>query len=260
MAGRFSSRLTAARYALLACALLLVLALTTQTHGATNGPGGSLANSGRSTLVQPDGKILVVGHSGEDFGLARYTADGALDKSFSGNGKLKTDFSQGADEARTVVLGPGAKILVAGHSGEDLAVARYKANGKLDRSFSGDGKLTTDFIGSGDDGQSCVVQPNGKILVVGNAGKDFALARFKADGTLDESFSGDGKQTTDFAGGSDSARAVSIRGDGKILVAGRSGHALAFARYNADGTLDKSFSGDGKLKSFTGGTDDGNSI
>jgi uncharacterized delta-60 repeat protein len=105
-----------------------------------------------------------------------------------------------------------------------------------------------------------IVQPNGKILVVGNAGKDFALARFDPNGTLDKSFSGDGKQTTDFGGGSDSARAVSVRGDGKILVAGRSGHALAFARYNPNGTLDKSFSGDGKLKSYTGGSNDGQSI
>jgi uncharacterized delta-60 repeat protein len=260
MAGRSSSRPTATRYTLVACALLLALALTTQTQGATDDPVGSFSSSGRSSLVQADGKLLVVGHSGEDFGLARYTTDGKLDKSFSGNGKLRTDFSQGADEARTVVLGPGAKILVAGHSGEDLAVARYNPNGALDKSFSGDGKLTTDFIGGSDDGQSMVLQPNGKILVVGNAGKDFALARYKADGTLDKSFSGDGKQTTDFGGGSDSARAVSVRGDGKILVAGRSGHGLAFARYNADGTLDTSFSADGKLKSFTGGTDDGASI
>jgi serralysin len=257
---RRSSRPTAAAYGLLAFAVVLALVLAGQTHGAPGDPGGAFTSSGRSTLVQADGKVLVVGHAGQDFGLARYTADGALDKAFSGDGKLTTDFSGKADEARTVVVGPGAKILVAGHSGEDLAVARYNAGGTLDKSFSGDGKLTIDFMGGGEDGQSMIVQANGKILVVGNAGKDFALARYKADGTLDKSFAGDGKQTTDFAGGSDSARAAAIRADGKILVAGRSGQALAFARYNADGTLDKSFSGDGKLKSFIGGSDDGQSI
>src|SRR5205085_6809425 len=104
------------------------LPLTAQTQSATDNPSGSLSHSGRSTLVQPDGKILVVGRSGKDFGLARYTADGTLDKSFSGDGKVKTDFSGKADEARTVVLGPGAKILVAGHAGQDLALARYNSN------------------------------------------------------------------------------------------------------------------------------------
>ena len=58
------------------------LGLTGQTHGATNELGGSFSNSGRSTLVEPDGTMLVVGRSGKDFGLARYTADGMLDTSF----------------------------------------------------------------------------------------------------------------------------------------------------------------------------------
>ena len=205
MARRHSSRRSATWCGLLACAL--VLAMAAQAQAAPADFGGSFANTGRSTLIQPGGKVLVVGRSGNDFGLARYTADGALDKTFSGDGKLHTDFSKRADVARAVV-----------------------------------------------------VQTDGKILVAGNAGKDFALARYTADGTLDQSFSGDGKLTTDFAHRADSARAVSVRTDGRILVAGRSGKALALARYTAGGKLDLSFSHDGKLTSFIGGSDDGQSI
>ena len=81
---------------------------------------------------------------------------------------------------------------------------------------------------------------------------DFAVARYNANGTLDSTFSGDGKQTTDF-GGYESANGVAVQGDGKIVVVGVSannsttnGAAFVLARYNPDGSLDTSFSGDGK--------------
>jgi uncharacterized delta-60 repeat protein len=238
----------------------LVLALAAQAQAAPADFGGSFASSGRSILIQPGGKMLVVGRSGKDFGLARYTPDGALDKTFSGDGKLTTDFSKRADVARAVVAQTDGKIVVAGHSGSDFALARYDTDGRLDKAFSGDGRVTTDFQGSGDDGQSMVIQPDGKILVVGRSRKNFALARYNSNGTLDHSFSGDGKQTTDFAHRADSARAVAVRTDGRILVAGRSGKAFALARYTAAGKLDRSFSHDGKLTSFIGGSDDGSSI
>ena len=49
---------------------------------------------------------------------------------------------------------------------------------------------------------------------------DFALARYNPNGSLDTSFSGDGKQTTDFGDG-DVANGVAIQGDGKIVAVGR---------------------------------------
>ena len=243
---------------LLACAL--GLALAGQAQAASTDLSGSFASSGRSTLIEPDGKLLVVGRSGNDFGLARYTADGALDESFSGDGKLATDFSKRPDVARAVLVQTDGKILVAGQSGGDFALARYTQDGTLDQSFDGDGRVTTDFIGGAEDGQSMVVQHDGKIIVVGRSRKNFALARYNSDGTLDNSFSRDGKQTTHFAHGAASARAAAVRPDGKILVAGRSGKAFALARYTPAGTLDLSFSHDGKQTSFVGGTNDGQGI
>ncbi len=96
------------------------------------------------------------------------------------------------------------------------------------------------------------LQGDGKIVAVGLAGgdeNDFALARYNPNGSLDPSFSGDGKQTTDF-GGNDAAIGVAIQGDGKIVtVGGAAGPGFsdfALARYNPNGSLDTSFSGDGK--------------
>ena len=138
--------------------------------------------------------------------------------------------------------------------------AAVAAAGDLDPTFSGDGRQTTNFAPDSDDEANDVaIQSDGKIVVVGGnsvigggPANNFILARYNPNGTLDTTFSGDGKQETDF-GGYDSANGVAIQADGKIVVVGVSsinsttnGAAFVLARYNPDGSLDTSFSGDGK--------------
>jgi uncharacterized delta-60 repeat protein len=109
-------------------------------------------------------------------------------------------------------------------------------HGSLDTSFSGDGKVTTDFAGDFDRAFEVAVQVGGKIVAAGVSGTaDFALARYNTDASLDTIFSGDGKVTTDFAGEFDEALGVAIQADRKIVAAG---HAVmsgnddfALARY-----------------------------
>ncbi|MCP4305541.1 MAG: hypothetical protein GY788_11810, partial [bacterium] len=185
-----------------------------------------------SLAMQSDGKILMAGHSNNgsdtDFALTRYNADGTLDTSFGGDGILTTALGAGNDNAYSVTLQDDGKILVSGrsHNGSnhDFALARYNADGTLDTSFSGDGMVTT-TIGAGlDQGESVVVQPDGKILVAGrstNGGnKDFTLVRYNADGTLDTSFSSDGILTTAIGSDDDIGYDVAMQDDGKILVSG----------------------------------------
>ncbi len=129
--------------------------------------------------------------------------------------------------------------------------------GSLDRSFDGDGTLTTQFTSfHSDDAHSLAVQPDGKILVAGSTSNpnandfsDFALARFNSDGSLDASFAGDGKVSTDFtsAEGSDQGWGVVLQSDGKIVVTGSTHDGFALARYNSDGSLDAGFGVDGKV-------------
>jgi uncharacterized delta-60 repeat protein len=113
------------------------------------------------------------------------------------------------------------------------------------------------------------LQGDGKIVVVGSsftsgAGQDFALARYNSNGSLDTSFSGDGKQTTDFLGGSDAASGSALQGDGKIVAVGVAGdfpaRDFALARYNLNGSLDTTFSGDGKQTTDFGGDDEGTGV
>ena len=202
-----------------------------------------------AVAVQPDGKIVVAGSGNSDFALARYTADGDLDTSFSSDGKVTTPFGSGGDHGRAVAVQPDGKIVVAGFSlvagqGDDFALARYTADGDLDTSFSSDGKVTTHF-GSGNRGgrihvgTAVAMAHGGKIVVAGyghnGSNNDFALARYTADGDLDTSFRTDGKVTTQFGSGHDFGTAVAVQPDGKIVVAGYrhngTNNDFALARY-----------------------------
>src|SRR4051812_27547114 len=179
-----------------------------------------------------------------------FTAPGDLDVSFSGDGRQTTDFG-GSDLAAAVAVQADGKIVVAGSSDGNFALARYGVDGALDPSFSGDGLVTTD-LGGTDDGQGVAIQADGRIVVAGASGGDFALARYTTGGGLDPSFSGDGRQTTDF-GAADGATSVAIQSDGRIVLGGGSGGGFALARYDAAGELDASFSGDGRQTTGLGG-------
>jgi uncharacterized delta-60 repeat protein len=210
------------------------------------GAGPSAAEAG---VRQADGKVVAVGAADGSFLVARYNLDGSLDTSFSGDGRQTTTFLGSDNVANDVAIQADGKIVVVGRTIEQeahfgaFALARYNPNGTLDTSFSGDGKQTTDFgIGCCDQANGVALQANGKIVAVGTPGAGFALARYNPNGSLDTSFSGDGKQTTNLGG---NANGVVLQGDGKIVAVGGGGD-FALARYNPGGSLDPSFSGDGK--------------
>jgi uncharacterized delta-60 repeat protein len=226
-------------------------------------PGG--IDRAHDVVIQPDGKIVVAGYAcqgatGDDFALARYNTDGTLDGNFHGGfGTIFTDFFNGTDVINEVALQPDGKIVAVGYATSnniwDMALARYTSDGYLDSSFSGDGKATENFVNpsSNDSGNSVAIQPDGKIVVGGVAtdpGYRFIVARFNANGSLDTSFDGDGYVIATFAGGGNgSAYGVALQADGKIVATGSwvdylNIHSFAVARYNLDGSPDSSF-GDG---------------
>ena len=246
----------------LACAVIAAGGVPALASGASPRPGDldvTFSGDGKLTTdfggsdlasavaVQVDGKLVVAGTSDGNFALARYGVDGALDPSFSGDGLVTTDVG-GTDDGQGVVIQTDGKLVVAGGSEGNFALARYTTGGGLDPSFSGDGVQTTDF-GVEDRATAVALQADGRIVVGGMSGDDFALARYDAAGALDPSFSGDGQQTTDF-GGFDSGHDVAIGADGKIVLMGT--HApgaadFAVARYTANGELDPTFNGIGRV-------------
>ena len=228
--------------------------------------------------IQPDGRIVVAGFAQlggaggtpRVFALARYRSDGQPDTSFGNGGALTTSFGGNFAAASAVMVQPDGKIVVAGTvdfnpdvpgSGLDFALARYTSSGTLDGSFGKGGKVVFDFFGSFDQANGAVLQPDGKIIVVGSASYDsfnrdigFALARFNTDGGVDFGFGTGGKQITGFFGAGAKANGVVLQPDGKFVVAGTASDSatrpvatdIALARYNSDGSLDSGFGSGGQ--------------
>jgi len=240
----------------------------------TDFPG--LAAVASSVVVQPDGKILVAGGAFPNFtflgdiAVARYNPDGSLDPSFGNGGIVLTSFPGQGSYAFDVALLPDGKIVAAGThfinfqpseqtSDTNFAIVRYNSDGSLDTSFGSlGGGVSTDFDGNNDDAFSILVQPDGKLVAVGSALNladfyNFAAARYDTNGSLDTSFGTGGKVRLDFGNHDfDRAHAAALQADGKIVAAGFAisngglTQPFALARWNANGSLDTSFDGDGK--------------
>jgi uncharacterized delta-60 repeat protein len=183
---------------------------------------------------------------------------GDLDPTFDGDGKVITHVSAGIDMIEDLAIQPDGKIVAAGVSSGDFAVARYNTDGSLDSTFGAGGIVITDFNGPSDHAYDVALQSDGKIVVVGSAANvsltDFGVVRYNSDGSLDSSFGAGGKVTTDFSNDNDSAYAVAIQSDGKIVVAGNVAIGGLFyfgiVRYNSNGAIDAGFATGGKLHHF----------
>jgi uncharacterized delta-60 repeat protein len=119
--------------------------------------------------------------------------------------------------------------------------------GDLDTSFDGNGKKAINFGGT-DAARVVLVQPNGRIVVAGGgaAAGSFCVARLRTNGALDTTFGSGGKRVIDFGGDDESVYGAALQPDGKIVLAGASDLRVAVARLNPNGSLDTTFSGDGK--------------
>jgi uncharacterized delta-60 repeat protein len=229
--------------------------------------------------VQPDGKIVGVGQARTDAGgfdslIARFTTNGTLDATFGQAGRVVIPVAPGAafDTVQAVAIDGKRRIGAAGLAdmpaeagGRNFAAVRLLKNGSLDRTFDGDGIVTT-AIGPGTSREGVnemAIDASGRIVVggVSNMGpglgrQNFALARYNSNGSLDASFAGDGIVTTAVASadGSDGIVSVAIDAGGRIVAGGwafsgtgKGFFDLALARFNPDGSLDASFGGGGTV-------------
>ncbi|HEX8195915.1 MAG TPA: FG-GAP-like repeat-containing protein [Pyrinomonadaceae bacterium] len=181
----------------------------------------------KAIVVQSDGKILVGGSNG----IFRLGADNSIDTSFNAivNGQVED-----------ILLAPDGKILIAGSftqvNGLNRGrIARIGADGSLDATFNPAG-------GANNTIESIALQPDGKIIIGGmftavNGANRGYLARFNADGSLDNGF---------VANANYFVHSVALQPDGKIVAGGEfillnNAPARRYARVNADGSLDTSF-------------------
>ena len=186
---------------------------------------------------------------------------GDLDKSFGSGGKKTITFG-GVDGANAVLVQPNGRIVVAGGGGaaaSTFCVARLRPNGTLDTTFGPAGKRRVAFGGDREAAFGAALQPDGKIVLVGDTDFRVAVARLNPNGTPDTTFSGDGKRVFKW-GTLSRAQAVIVLPNGRLLIAGFSGPEtgnVQLARLKPDGALDPAFGVKGIATVDFGGDDFG---
>ena len=184
--------------------------------------------------IQPDSKIILAGgssYNGSNYEIAmvRYTCNGIIDSSFGAFGVVKTQIpGNPTSYANAITLQNDGKILIAARTftgaTNRFACLRYLQNGTIDSSFGSYGIVTTAFGGIDDEANAMAIQTDGKIIVSGwaytGANDDYAMIRYKADGTADSTFGTNGKVTTDVGGNFDYVYAMAIQTDNKIVLSG----------------------------------------
>jgi uncharacterized delta-60 repeat protein len=219
---------------------------------------------GRSTgplslAVQEDGKYLVSGITvvdsfDLDWIISRFYPDGTIDSSFNHTGHRYFKFLTRENIPFSMMIQDDHKIFMTGCAGvtskTNFAFLRLNEDGSLDQSFGNGGSLQTDFQNNQDVAYTSIRLNDGRYIVSGTSkdsitNLDFALAMYKADGTLDPGFGLGGKMTYDLKGPVDDGLYMIQQPDGKLLVCGLSlllGHnSFVIVRFNPDGSIDQSF-------------------
>ena len=230
------------------------------TLDGTFGPGGADGDGKRlytnlaprsvaGLLVQGDGKIVIAGDAIGGLAVSRVDSKGEPD----GTTFDLADFPDAEETPLAAALAPDGAILVAGYTtkndDEQFAVARFSADGKLDKSLASTGMLA--FGTSADDSAAAVlVQPDGKIVLGGDSGgsePSMVVARREHDGSPDTAFGQGGTAAPDFVG-ADAFGGLALQRDGKLLLAGTTvpEYLYAAARLDAGGQLDPSFGTGGR--------------
>jgi uncharacterized delta-60 repeat protein len=284
------------RRVIAAAAVAALLAVPTAARAAAGDPDGAFSGDGRFELapgggfvargvaIQPDGRIVVAGYScvpgasgdgtcaadgQSSFRLVRLTAGGDLDPTFGQGGMVTTPVGSIRSQAFDVLVAPDGRIVAGGAARNDagrdvLALARYDASGRLDRSFDGDG-VALHQVGSGFTAIAALAAgPSGSIIAAGQAADAqgrgrMAVARVRADGALDQTFGTGGSVIA----GSPSGFVLGVESapDGGLLAAGVAEPApdsgqdrVGLLRLDARGRPLATFSGDGWADEAAGGT------
>ncbi len=262
-----------------------VFAGTVSLDPAFNGTGyriqsiSSEGAIGESLAVQTDSRIVLGGWTLSpafygSFAAMRLNPNGTLDNTFNNDGiviSTVNNFNRGD----TLLLQPDGKILLAGncYSGDtnnNFTALRYLTSGFLDNTFDGNGVAAPPISGFSDDyAYDMALQPDGKIVLVGstaptttigqNLPTDIAVMRLNSNGSLDSSFGG-GSLRIIFENVSESANAVIIQPDGKIVLGGFLNNSVKdnfiLLRLNSNATVDTTFGTGGfTITSVSGGND-----
>lgn len=208
--------------------------------------------------VLHDGRVAAVGNTASEWAVvAGYSARGGLLNPWGEGGSGSTMLNLGGyDGFGDVVQQPSGRLVSVGQTQDEagrnfMLLGLTDDNGYLDSSFGGGGVTLTDVApGRADVANALTLLPDGRLLVAGYANNgtddDFAVARYSADGVLDDTFGEEGFTIVDF-GGTDRVNDVALDGEGNILLVGEADGEMGIARLTPEGDLDDGFGTGGKV-------------
>lgn len=205
-----------------------------------------------SVAPYPGGRFVVGTFSRSVGGLLRYLPDGRLDRSFGRDGVVRIEPIDGVLD---VVATPDGKLLAVGTSFRNcvLVLARFHANGSLDRSFAGGRGSLVVAHGYGPCGRfpaTIALERDGEILV-GGAWEDGFLAKLSPQGKRNRNFGRRGKRGVAVALPT-RPQTIALDSRGRILVGGNHDKKFAVVRLTPRGFPDPSF-GQAGTASFKSG-------
>ena len=216
---------------------------------------GTTSSIMRRVVQQPDGKFVAAGSGMGVMLVSRFSTDGTLDNTFNGNGLFSLPVTVSNNTvAYALILLPNDKILVAGYTAPfigtpDDLVIRLNTNGTLDSSFGVNGIADVN-IASQDDAYAMALQPDGKIVIVGDSGYNlWSAARLNSDGSIDTTFANGGTFKVILGSDGGDARGVAVLPNGNILLGGYNWNDSATAQQSdfvllqltSAGKIDSSF-------------------
>lgn len=257
---------------LLSCLITLSNAMLAQVVNPNFGTNGFVTtdfaydyDSFGTMVALPDGKIMLfgtskisgisqIGNSNADgtnncciMAIVKYNTDGSLDGSFGVNGKriYSVDTYEKFDPSCSVVQ-PDGKVIVGGRSyhtaSERGILLRFLPDGTPDPDFGVNGYIALEAKNVYD----LFLDPDGKILAVGEKNLDASIERLNPNGFFDPTFGTLGLTLTDDNGFQTKARKVRVLNDGSILCFGESSNSsfsdsVVFFKLSATGAYDTTF-------------------
>ena len=226
------------------------------SFGVSGRATASDAGGATSALIQPDGKLVFVGYISTPgrFDFTRFNPDGTIDNTFGSNG-ITHIAAGGYNDLYTssAVMQADGRIQAAGYVRPSfdqswLAAARINPDGSPDNTFGDGGQVVASLLPGPHQIFGSALDTDGKVLLVGSGRGDVLLGKLRQDGSVDTDFGDQGIMTTDAGDLPCAARAMALRPDGKMIIAGtRGGLVPLVARLNADASPDAGFNQTGKL-------------
>jgi uncharacterized delta-60 repeat protein len=200
----------------------------------------------KDIAFMPDGRIVGVGFNSDGWYAVMVTSSGEPDATFGTGGVAEVAYDDGGAEG--VAVDPQGRVVAVGVRNDDAAVARYLPTGKLDPSFSGDGRrvvllgktgveLSYDYL------YDVALAADGDLVAVGDVDAgSIGVVRLDDSGDLVEAF-GDGGSIVQPIGDAHAFGGSVLVQEDRIVVGASIYPSLGVVAYTSDGRLDETFGG-----------------